>query len=109
VKGGEIMMWKAMTGELLLERFYDSIIIEHMTDILARAEKVFDFLPIIKKDSPAEEKILKTWVDFFTFKKVPFIVVEEDGRKSLWKAEVVSEKERASGYWQSWKKNRKEK
>ena len=102
-------MWKQMTGEKLFEAFQGRILIEFRGDVLRKAERVFDFLPQIKGSSPTEMEILSKWVNFFTTKGVPFIVVKDGKNRMLWKAEVVSEKERASGYWQSWKKNRKEK
>ena len=105
------MMWKAMTGELLFERFHENIMIEHMTDDLAKAERVFDFLPKMRMISPSEEKILYKWVDFFRLKKVPFVVIcEIPGVWVLWKAEEISEKERIAAYGKTWRDNhRKEK
>jgi len=85
-------MWKVMPGEKLFEIFQKKIVVQYMEVELARAKRVFDFLPVINK-TPGDEKILKTWTDFFTSKKVPFIVVEENGKRSLWKEEIVSWRE----------------
>ena len=103
------MMWKPMTGEKLFEVFQGRILIEFRGDVLRKAEDVFDFLPQIKGSSPTEMGILSKWVNFFTTKGVPFIVVKDGKNRMLWKEEVVSEKERASTYWKTWKNNRKEK
>lgn len=82
-------MWKAVSGEKLFERYQESIVAFNLAADLAKARRVFDFLPTILK-TPGDEKILRTWVDFFRLKRVPFIVVEENGIRTLWKEEYVS-------------------
>jgi len=79
-----------MTGEELLTRAKDDIVLGYRMDVLATEKRVFDFLPIITVGSRAEEKILNSWAFFFISKKVPFIVTQTGKRKTLWKGLIVT-------------------
>lgn len=78
-----------LTGVELFEKFEDSILARFRPDVLIQEERVFDFLPDIKKNNRIDEKILQTWIVFFCSKKVPWLIVEEGGIKMLWKGRVV--------------------
>lgn len=95
-----------MTGEELVNKFQEQgqIIVSFKTKELRKEKKVFDFLPAIKVHSRAEEKILYTWAAFFTQKGVPFLVVSNGKKKTLWKGLVVSEEDSRRASWESWKK-----
>jgi len=78
-----------LTGEELFEKFGDSILAKFRPEVLIREERVFDFLPEIKKNNWIDEKILQTWIVFFCSKKVPWLIVEKGKTKVLWKGRVI--------------------
>lgn len=78
-----------LTGVELFKEFQDSILSSHEPEVLITEERVFDFLPDIRKGSLVDEGILRNWTIFLINKKVPFLIVEKEGKKMLWKRRVV--------------------
>ena len=93
----QVKLVKPITGKELFEKYQGKIIEGFKEEEVKKAQKVFDFLSDIKKRSSLDNRILQSWAQFFTKKKIPFVVIEHTKCKKLWKEKIIDEKEETGG------------